>query len=147
MDAQQRLNKILKEAKERVYKQRALKPTEYNDYQRKYMKKKRAQNTVEDKANNAIYMKQYRKNLKKEADKIKGEKEKSKALSTLSSAIKIRKAKQELKDLKEEKNKKDFIKLMVNDIIKVPTTANAKRGRPFRRPDEVKKVYNTRSKK
>ena len=79
MNAEQRLNKILQDAKNRVYKQRDKDPEKYKEYQRNLMKERRAKNKVEENKKNTEYQRKYRANLKEEVGKIK---EQNKSLNT-----------------------------------------------------------------
>ena len=140
MNAEERLNKMLLDAKNRVYKQRAENPDKYKDYQRLLMKERRAKNKVEENKKNAEYQKKYRANVKEETNKVK-------ALTTLSNAIVNRKARKEVEKLKDEKATKDLLNNVVKDAITQATTATTKKGRPAGSKNKVveEKVYNLRS--
>ena len=140
MNAQERLDKILLDAKNRVYKQRAENPDKYKEYQKKLMKERRAKNKTEENKKNAEYQKKYRANLKEDANKVK-------ALTTLSNAIKNRKARKEVETLKDEKATKDILNSIIKDAMLTATTATAKKGRPAGSKNKVveEKVYNLRS--
>lgn len=144
MNAEQRLNKILQDAKNRVYKQRDKDPEKYKEYQRNLMKERRAKNKVEENKKNTEYQRKYRANLKEEVGKIK---EQNKSLNTLSNAIKSRKARKELEGLKQEKTTKTLLDSIVKDALLTATTATAKKGRPRKLEGEPKKVYNLRNRK
>jgi hypothetical protein len=148
MNAEDRLNKLLLDAKNRVYKQRANDTTgKYNEYQKKLMKERRAKSKLENKdadnKKNAEYQKKYRDNLKQQATKIK-------ALNTISNAVKISKAKKELEDLRDLKDQKateDLLKSITKEAIDIATTKTTKKGRPKgskNKPVEPK-TYNLRS--
>ena len=140
MNAEERLNKILLDAKNRVYKQRAENPDKYKEYQRLLMKERRAKNKVEENKKNAEYQKKYRANLKEQANKVK-------ALNTLSNAIVNRKARKEVEKLKEEKSTKELLNNVVKDALTQATTATVKKGRPVGSKNKVveAKTYNLRS--
>lgn len=133
MNAEQRLNKILEDAKKRVYKQRELNPEKYREYQKNLMKERRLKNKEEEKKKNTEYKRKYRENQKKKVE----------AINTLSNAIKNRKAR---KELEEAKNTKTLLNNIVKDALFSATTATVKRGRPKGSKNVVvEKTYNLRS--
>lgn len=126
MNAEDRLNKMLLDAKNRVYKQRANNTEKYKEYQKNLMRERRAKKKLENKdaenKKNADYQKKYRANLKEQTTKVN-------AINTLSNAIKNLKIRKEYEEeLKEQKTTKDLISNIINDVITQATTK--KKGRP-----------------
>lgn len=138
MNAEDRLNKILLDAKNRVYKQRANNTDKYNEYQKNLMRERRAKKKLENKdaelKKNADYQKKYRANLKEQASKVN-------AINTISNAIKTLKTRKEYEEeLKEQKKTKDLISNLVNDAITQATTKTTKKGRPAGSKNKVVEV-------
>ena len=128
MNAEDRLNKMLLDAKNRVYKSRANNTEKYKEYQKNLMRERRAKKKLENKdaenKKNADYQKKYRANLKEQAIKVN-------AINNISNAIKNLKIRKEYEEeLKEQKATKDLISNIVNDAITQATTKTTKKGRP-----------------
>ncbi len=105
----------------------------YNEEQKKIMRQNRAEDPVKYREMNIIHNRTYR-------DKLK-------ALNTISNAIKNKKAKKELGDLRDAKATKDLISNLVNDAITQATTKTTIKGRPkgSKNKEVDVKVYNARS--